>query len=172
MASKYADVIKDLPMLPPDDLSYQAKIDEIKAQIKSENVHVPESLAREYQVVRTAKEDLAEQLSLIQMRLTAVEQLLIEAYDEDDPGFGLYGAAPNTIKMKNGASIAIQMEPTGKVEDKETFRRWCIENGLENSLQLWPTTMVAITKERLLNGLAAPDGVKAFTRPKIVWRKG
>ena len=171
MASKYANVIPGLPVLPPEDPSYQAKIEEIKGNL-STTLQTPNDLAEEYQIVRTAKEDLADQLSIIQMRLTAVEQMLIKAYEDDDPGFGLYGAGPNTVKMPNGASVAIQIEPVGKVEDKESFRLWCIANGLENSLQLWPSTMVAITKERLLKGEAAPDGVRAYAKPKIVWRKG
>jgi hypothetical protein len=172
VSSKYAGIIDDLPALPTEDPSYQEKVNEVKASIRAEHVHVPESLAKEYQIVRTAKEDLAEELALIQLRLTAVEQLLIEAYENDEPGFGLYGAGPNTVKMANGASVAIQLEPCGKVEDRDRFRLWCVANGLENSLQLHAGTMNSITKERLLEGKDAPDGVKAYVRPKIVWRKG
>lgn len=169
--SKYADIIGDLPPFPPENPSYQAKIDEIKEKLRL-SLMTPDQMAHEYEIVRTAKDDLNDTLATIQMRLTAVEQMLTKAYEDDDPGFGLFGAGPNAVRMKSGSTVAIQMEPTGRVIDKERFRLWCIESGLENSLQLWPTTMISITKERLLEGQSAPDGVEAFARPKIVWRKG
>jgi hypothetical protein len=171
MASKFAAIIGDLPNLPPDDPSYQSKIEEIKESLRTDLL-TPDAMAKEYQIVRSVKDDLNDQLSIVQMRLTAVEQLLFEAYENDEPGFGLYGAGPNTIKMRDGASVAVQMEPMGKVEDKEAFRLWCIANGYENALQLWPSTMNSLTKDRLLKGESAPEGVKAYAKPKIVWRKG
>lgn len=170
MASKYAKVIPGLPALPMEDQRFQDKVNVIKANITSTETPTPESLAKEYRVLRTAKDELKLQQSIIQERLTAIEQLMTESLDRDEPGWGMYGAGPTTVKLPDGDSVSIQFEPTGKVEDKEAFRLWCIENGLENSLQLWPTTMNSIVKERLLNGEKLPAGVKAFVMAKVVWR--
>ena len=169
---KYAGVIKGLEVLPVENQSYQDKINKIKAGIVAETVHTAESLAKEYRILRTAKEDLKDQLEIIQEQLTAIEQLVVESHDRDETGWGLYGAGDNTIKLPDGASLSVQLEPTGKVEDKEAFRQWCIANGLETALQLWPSTMNSIVKERLLNGEKEPDGVKAYLQTKLVWRGG
>lgn len=55
------------------------------------------------------------------------------------------------------------------LSNKDRFREWCIENGLGHKLQLWPTTMASITKERLLAGDTEPDGVKATNKPKLTF---
>lgn len=171
MASKYAQAIIGLQIMP-EDPTYQEKINQIKAELKPE-LMTPELMAERYAILRTAKDDLKDQLEIIQAQLTAVEQMLVTSYTEDDdPGWGLYGAGPNMVKRQDGSSVAVQIEPAGQVIDKEAFRLWCIANGLENSLQLWPTTMNSIVKERALNMEPIPDGVKVFAKPKIVWRKG
>src|SRR3990167_2114117 len=172
MASKYAGVLDGLAPLPPELPAYQQKIDALKAEMRAAETHTPESLAVEYTKVRAVKDRLADELSLVQERVTALEQMLTESLDKDEPGWGLYGASPTTVKLANGASVAVQYEPQGKVEDKEAFRQGCVENGLEKSLQLWPSTMTAIVKERLLEGQPPPAGVAAFVRAKIVLRKG
>lgn len=192
---KYDKIIGTLEPLPVEDPKAQEKIEKIKAEIRASDVHTPTSLAQEYEKTRfgtigpngvagldedtknsffelLGKEGLADLQSEIQKRLTAIEQLLTDSFMQDEIGWGQFGASSNMVKLVGGESLAVQLEPIGKVEDKEVFRLWCVANGLENSLQLWPSTMVAITKERLLAGEAAPDGVKAYSRPKIVWRKG
>jgi hypothetical protein len=193
MASKYAKVIEGLPNLPPEDPSYQEEINKIKAEIVAAEVHTPESLAKNYSLFRfgtsgglqflgqefvdemvklLGKEGLEDLRKEAQKKVTAYEQLLDESYDSDDPGWGQYGAQPNTLKLQSGASVSIQKEPTGKVVNKDSFRLWCISNGLENSLQLWPTTMNSLVKERVLDGQPTPDGIEVYVKSKIVWRKG
>lgn len=169
---KYDIVIGNLSAAPPEEPAYQSKIDALKKAMKAADTHTPETLAREYVSTREIKEELADDLSVVQMRLTALEQMLVESVDNDEPGWGMYGAGPTTVKMPDGGSVAVQYEPTGKVEDKEAFRLWCINNGLENALQLHNATMNALVKERLLNGQPEPDGVKAYVRSKIVLRRG
>lgn len=190
--SKYANVVPGLPKLPAEDPSYQEQVDKLKSAITENTVHTAESLAKGYSLARfgtatlaslnsTFKETIIELLGEEGLedlrkeagkRVTAYEQLLEASYDSDDEGWGQYGASPNTLKLASGESVQVRVEPTGKVEDKEKFRLWCVANGLENSLQLWPSTMNSITKERLLAGQSAPDGVKAYVRSKIVWYKG
>ena len=133
--------------------------------------HTPESLARLYIHVTDELERLEAVRYYRQMRLTAIEQMLIDSHEANQPGWGLYGAAPHTVKLASGACLDVQPEPEAKVEDRESFRLWCIANGLEEKLQLWPSTMAAIAKERLLEGLAPPDGVAIKVRSKVKYRR-
>lgn len=188
---KYTKVIQGLPDLPAeeDKPGYQAQIQAIKQDIRKTTTHTPESLAQEYEKIRFGefgavrdeefketirtmfgKKGLKDLLTEVQKRLTAVEQMLQESCDNDEPGWGLYGAGPTTVRLASGEALDVRYEPVGKVEDKDAFRKWCIENGLEESLQLWPTTMNAITKKKLLNGEEVPAGVKAFVQKKIFFR--
>ena len=186
---KYDRVLSNLPTLPPEDDSYQAKVNEAKSTLRAAETHTPESLARAYQAMRLGtgpmpkqeqrdqlvsllgKEGLEDLLYDANLKLEALEQLLIESHDGDETGWGQYGAKPNAVRLSSGATIRVQVEPTGKVLDKEKFRQWCLANGLEQKLQLWPSTMKSIAKERLLAGATMPDGVEVYTMSKIVYVK-
>lgn len=195
---KYDAVIRQLSELPPEDTASQQKINEIKAEIRAAETHTPESLAKTYLGIRAEKDTLKDELSEVQQRLTAVEQLLAESHDTAESGWGTHGAKDNAVRLASGVTIAVQREPAAKVEDKEAFRRWCVAppdvcmicggdderhhegdgldhpfkpgGGLEKALQLWPATMNALTKERLLAGEPEPDGVRAFFITKIIRR--
>lgn len=191
MASKYADVIGGLDPLPPEEPEYQAKIQTVKDQI---GILPAETLGEMYEIARRGeldeptrdtfidgladtiqllgKEGVEEILSRINLRIAAMEQLLSESYDREEDGWGLYGGSPTTVRLPNGTSISVQPEPSAKVLDKEVFRLWCIRNGLEGSLQLHPSTAIALAKERLLAGEPDPDGMKTYSRVKVVMRKG
>ena len=45
------------------------------------------------------KDALTDDLSVVQERVTALEQMLVESLDADEPGWGTHGASPTTIKM-------------------------------------------------------------------------
>lgn len=169
---KYAHIIGGLEQLPVEDQRYQDKIDKIKEEIKSKTVHTPESLVKEYAIIRVVKDDLKEELSIIQERLTAFEQLLYESHDHEEFGWGTHGGSDNMVTLPDGRKLQVLLEPVGKVLDKEAFRLWCIAEGLENSLQLWPTTTQALAKERAEKGQSSPDGVKIYFQPKIKYFKG
>lgn len=133
--------------------------------------HTPESLAKLYIKLRTELDELEAVRYDRQVRLNAIEQMLINSHEANQPGWGLYGSAEHTVKLASGACIDVLAEPDAKVIDKEAFRLWCIQNGLEGKLQLWPSTMAAIASERLLAGMAPPDGVDVKVRSKIKYRK-
>lgn len=167
---KYSTVIAGLTPAPVDDHGYQSKIDKIKADIKSSGLNV-EGLAKNYADARAEKGELTIRLNVVNELLEAYAQLLCESCEAGEPGWGTHGAKENAIRLPNGGVIRIDKEPMGKVVDKEQFRLWCIENGLERSLQLWPSTMNTITKERLLAGAPAPDGVDVHFWEKVVYTK-
>ena len=189
---KWDKIIDTLSPLPVEDEKYQDQINKIKQSITEGETHTPESLVQNYREARFGQVDFTdledsfkrEMIALLgvegldalqkeaQKKVTALEQLLQESNDMDEPGWGEYGASPSTIKLRDGGSLSVQWEPTGKVVDKEKFRLWCIANGLEKSLQLWPSTMNSMVKEKLEAGEPTPDGVEAHSRYKIVYRKG
>lgn len=191
MASKYAAIIGDLPVLPPEDLAYQAKIQVLKDEIRSTDTHTPESLVKAYEAARygtttiealddtfkttmielLGKEGLKDLLAEAQKKVTAYEQMMVESLDQDEPGWGMYGATPTMLRLSDGGNVNIQYEPVGKVEEPEVFRQWIIDNGLEREMTLPWQRRESIVKERALGGESTP-GVRLFTRPKIVFKRG
>ncbi len=188
---KYDAVIVGLDPEPVQDLSRQQEIELLKEEIKAGVTHTPESLGKLLKAAREGSVDFValdddfkkQMMELLGedgleslrkeagKKVEALEQMLAESCDRDDPGWGMYGAGPTTVRLPDGGKVAVQYEPSGKVEDKERFRLWCIANGYEQSLQLWPSTMNAIAKEKILNGEEAPDGVKVYVKTKVVLYK-
>lgn len=189
--SKYASV---LPRLEHEEIildAYQEKVEAEKDVITDYGTvtHTPESLGRLYRqaregagppatgqeiatlVERFGVEGLEQLRYLAQIRVTALEQMLSRSYELEEPGWGLYGAQDNAVRLPSGHSISITPEINVKVENPDAFREWCIKNGLGHKLQLWPSTTAAITKERLVAGAKPPTGVVAKQRPKINFRR-
>ena len=129
----------------------------------------PTWLAKGYRVLRAEKTQVEAQLSGVNTQLKAFEQLLADSQSEGHEGWGAYGVKDNALRLADGDTIRIDREPYGKVEDKEKFRLWCIANGYETKLQLWPTTMNTIVKERLVAGEPEPDGTAVYSYVKIVF---
>jgi hypothetical protein len=116
------------------------------------------AFAAAYAEVRVVMDKVNDWKSSVQLLLDAYEQLMIQQMEAE-------GVA--SLRLEGGASVSTFGEPYGQVVDKEKFRQWCITNGYEGQLQLWPSTMNAITKERLLEGEAPPDGVDVFAKTMV-----
>ena len=113
-------------------------------------------------IARLGKEGIEDLLSECNLRITAVEQMLVDAYETE---------GVTSLKLEEGGSLAVQVEPYAQVQDRDVYRRWCVEQGLENLMTVpWATTS-KLTKDRLLNGEPEPPGVKAYAKMKIVLRK-
>ena len=170
---KYDVILPGLPIEPmtdPDDLKKQEKIDLEKATVTNRD---PVLLAQTYIRLRAEKELLALKLSALNVKVEAYEQLLTASENAKEPAWGRYGAKPNALRLPSGDTIRIQPEPYGKVIDREAFRLWCIKNGYERQLQLWPSTMSLLVKERLVVGQPEPDGTEGFRYFKVILtRKG
>lgn len=192
MAGKYAHLIARLPKLLPPDAKYQEKVEETKRLILEEHDHaeiLPAStLVSDYAEIRGEIDRINKQLYDANLKLEAVSQMLVSRFDDEDI---------TSLKVAD-ASVRVQHEPYAQVKDKEKFRLWCVNTcqlcglhrdkhpipsetaeflnlhpnhapvTLEAQLQLWPSTMNSITKERLLKGYPEPDGVEAYQKPKIV----
>lgn len=183
MAGKYAHLINNLPRMLNTEPAYQEKVNIVKDAIKDEEVVMhgalyASKLGARYEQLRGdeasvtlitgdkiealiaefGKAGLEALLSEVNLRIEATSQLMLEQMEDEDL---------TSIRLTNGRHISTYYEPYGKVVDKEAFRQWCINNGLEKSLQLWPSTMNSITKQRLLEGQPEPDGVTAYAKPVI-----
>lgn len=117
------------------------------------------------------KEGLKRLLYRANIRVEALTQMLINSHDGDEPGWGNYGAKPNTIRYADGFSVSIHEDPYVKVEDREAFRKWCLENGFESQMTLHPQTAAGVIKAHLRDGRPEPDGCKAFRHREIQFRK-
>ena len=199
MASKYAAVMANLERFTGGEPAYQEKVEAVKAEIlnrkeefgyeqvsRSEVEERLEALSRDlgalydlmiaspagkrqavalaeaYRQCRLVKDALDKATADTELLLEAYTKLLVDQYEVE---------GVMSLKLVTGESISDQPEPYAQVEDRDAFRQWCLDNGLERSLMLpWQTTN-ALTKDRLLNGLSEPDGVKAFVKHKMVLRK-
>lgn len=157
---KYAHVINTLPKLLGKDAARQDKINAIKDAIKRE---IPDIInnaavaAKGYIALRVEQAEHDAAGSEISLRLEAHTQLMLDAFKSNDQSsakIGEYG-------------VSTYEEPYAQVEDKEALRLWCLANGYENRMALAWGTVNTITKERLLEGEAEPDGVTIYAKPKI-----
>lgn len=163
MSGKYTSVIDKLPRLTAtksefDGGIFQEKVDKKKAEISiSSSVALAELICN----LRDQKDNLDEQMSVVNLELEAVSQLLVDAYEAE---------GVETVKLDRGPSVSVQMEPQIRVLDKEQFRLWCLDNGMEREMVLPYQTSNGLVKARLLNGEPNPEGADVAARPKIVVR--
>lgn len=155
---KYDAIVEKLPRLPVEQTDYQGRVDEVKARFRGKKAT---ELAAAYIDVRRQKDVLEEQVSALNLVIEALVQLTCEVFDAEDLA---------SVKLADGSSVSRQLEPYAGVEDKEAFRLWCLEQGLERSMHLWPATVQSLVKQRLLDGQADPPGVKVFVKAKLVPR--
>lgn len=212
---KYAEVLEGLAPLPVADQGYQDKVNEAKREftVDKETGEIlkltPDQMADIYAQLREIEDRLEKERYALQVRLTAMEQLIAGSWEADEEGWGLYGASENTVRRRDGSAVIVEQTPEGKVVDKDAFRRWCEApadrcmtcrqpmhaddvdvpvdgpegpsvctahkwkpgGGLKEKLQLWPSTMNAIAKERTLAGAPPPDGVAVYARTTVKFRK-
>lgn len=158
---KYTEVLKALEVLPVDK-SRQVYIDQFKDQIKSEFKSTVD-LARYYRDLRQDIEDLEEAVKELNVELEATQQLVHERYEAEEL---------TSLKLSDGGSVSVQEEPYAQVVDPALFRTYCLTDpDLRQQVSLpWQTTN-AMVKQSLLEGQDYPPGVKAYIKPKLVWRR-
>lgn len=155
-----------LPTLPPftHDAKKQDKIDSTVNLITKElPILTANSLTNSYSELRKRKAWLKKVLSDIELKLDAYGALMVKYYEVE---------GVSSIKLADDAGVRMQPEVYAKVQDREKFRLWCVANGLEKDLRLWPSTTQAVVRERLLIGLSEPDGTEATRKTKPIYMKG
>lgn len=155
---KYSGVTPHLPQYQQEK-SHQDKVNEAKQSLQDTLPDLrTSSLVHAYVQQRSEVDEMKRRLKQGNLFIEALAQMLVDQMDDEDV---------TSVKIP-GAAVRVQIEPYAQVRNKEAFRIWCIENGLETSLALpWSATN-SITKERLLEGKPEPDGVEAFQKSKIV----
>lgn len=154
---KYDGVIKTLPKL---DKPRSERHDEIRSKLSGLK---PAELAFHWAEARREKKSQEATMKGIDDRLFVLAGLLETTYE--DEGISSLQVA------ETGESVSVQFEPYAQVEDRERFRTWCLDNGMERELALPWQTANTLMKEALLAGRPEPDGLKAWIRTKLVLRK-
>jgi hypothetical protein len=157
---KYTNIASALPTLPIEG-EYQAEISAIKTTISQDLSEV--DLAKEIVSIRAEKAAAKEALGVINLRLTAYEQILTDQFE---------AAGITQVRLESGETISTQIKPYARVADKRAFRQWCVFNGLESSLTLPWTTTNALVADRLVEGLPEPDGIDTYKLSTVVLRRG
>ena len=119
--------------------------------------------AAAYADARVVLDAIGDWKSSAQLLVDVYESLMLERMEAE-------GLA--SLRLESGASVSTYSEPYGQVVDKEAFRLWCVANGYEKSLQLWPSTMNSLAKERTLAGEPPPAGVEVFAKQMVRLNKG
>lgn len=189
MAGKYAKVVKTLPKFKGKDAQDQ-RIAALAEKITQEPdfVRHASALAATYTKLRAMRTILDHVESSLELRTKAIEQLALDQFENEatlaiklDEGVVIFEEALGDladevlavkaldVQLNLSPTVYYQSEPHGTVEDKDKFRKWCIDNGLGEQLQLWPSTMQSIVKQRLLAADTLPDGVAATNKPKLTF---
>jgi len=156
---KYSKVLEGRERLKPELSPYQEAVEKVKGELLASPT---QDLVHGYVEARRKKEAEEQKVSEINLVIEALSQLLEARFEAEDL---------TTVKTAAGDSVTVQLEPYAAVEDKEAYRVWCLEQGYEREMHLWPSTTSAIVKERLLSGEPEPPGVKAMVKAKVVFRK-
>ena len=159
---KWDDVLTRLTKLPPEfrdgGHSYQEQVRLAASQLVESK---PEDLARRWKKLRAEEEELEVQAKALRLQLRAVEMKMEESFE---------ASGVKRIEFVEGGSVTHNPEPHTVVVDKDAFRKWCIENGLQDQLNLiWQTTN-SIVKQRLDAGQDLPPGLDCFAKPKFILR--
>lgn len=145
--------------------SYYDKVQALKDEIidDPEFQRYASSIARTYADLRREAEAKAAELSEVKLRLAACMLLMIDQMEAEDE---------SAVTLNNGDNVRVQPEPHLLVEDKETFRRWCLSQGFESLMVLpWGTANKHV-KEMLVRGEEHPPGTQCYVRPKVIFKKG
>ncbi len=154
---KYDAVMKNLHKM---EKPRNERHEEIRASLPDTK---PATLAFHWATARKEKKEQEIVLKAIEDRLFVYASLLENTYEDE-------GISSLKV-LETGESVSVGFEPYAQVEDRDAFRQWCIEVGMEDQMTLpWQTTNT-ILKEHLLAGKAEPPGLKAWIRTKLTLRK-
>lgn len=116
-----------------------------------------------YAAARRRMKEIDELKSACQVEIDAFGEVLVLKYEAENI---------SSLKMEDGSSVRVEPSPKPVIQDREAFRQWCVEQGLQKEMHLNPGTTGSMVRNMLIAGRDLPPGVKAFMRDKIVFRKG
>lgn len=167
---KYDEVVKQFPRTEPVAGPFQEKVELVKAgkPVGDRDPAVafssavedlpylidtrlpPEGLAKAYLAAVDTKKAYDAAGKALNVRLAALEQLLLASFEAADLDSLTINGRP--VKFDNGLST--------KTVDPEAFYKWVEAEGLSKLLTMHSGRIGSITKERILAGIAIPDGIE------------
>lgn len=153
--SKLKDTL--VKFVQPD--TWQNKIDKVK---KEEYAKLGKmELCKEFLRIDTEKEKLKDQLSDLNTREEALNQLMVDFLETegDSSVRNIYG------------TFFIKDDPYCSVTDKTLFNNWVKGEGMEDLFSVNYQTTAGLTKARLEAGQNVPPGITVFMKTSIGHRK-
>lgn len=155
----------------PQNKEYQVRVDMRKKELLSSvslaglrdckillASESPSDLAKTYADLKERKEELEDLLENVNLALAAMVQMIDAKFNDEDIA---------NIRVAGVGLLGHRREPSVKEKNREAFRAWCINNKLAASLVMNPKTREGLVRHRLLEGLAEPDGLEIYWRPKV-----
>ena len=141
---------------------YQKRIDEEKLEIHTLR---PGELAERLVKLRVNKGELGGQLSEVNMKLEAINQILINWLESE---------AITSLKTEDGTTLYIRDEPYCSIEDQRKLYAWIKKTKHTELVGVRWQTLNALVKEQLTSKTKMgqiPPGVKVFIKSSIGARK-
>ena len=163
---QYDHIIKRLPRVLNTEPHHQEKVDAVKkAMLEDPNFkQYGAVLAAKYAVQRGIKDAIQAELSMCQVTLDAISQLMASQFENE---------GTTSVTLSNGDKIRIEPGIHPKIEDHEAFRLWCFSDpDLSKKMTLHSSTASSLIKQLLIVGEPEPPGVKAVVWDKIVYTPG
>lgn len=120
-------------------------------------------LATAYTRLRDEKDDIEEEIKILNAKITAIQELMIDKFEAEEI---------SAIRTQNGYLVSSKYDPYASVKDKEAFIAWVKKEGYEGLLSVQWQTMNSMTKELIEAGMAPPDGVEVFLKPGLRLTRG
>ena len=156
---KYDSLKGKLPEFEQES-SFQQKVSERKAPIQT--LDAP-NLARMFSLARQTKKKLEAEISIQNIELEALSQLLVENFEAS-------GLA--NLKLATGELCYPQTEPYSLLKNEEEENLFLKKNKMEKLKKLPWQTRNAINKERLVAGKPPMPGSEVFLKTSMRLRGG
>jgi hypothetical protein len=178
MASIYAAV---LPKLKDEEEEVNAYtlakterkiqlLEEIDPQTKQPIKWDPVRLAERYAKARREQERIGKELYQANLDEAVLLKMLVDSYQASEDGWGTHGATPETIRLATGDSIRLQPEPVLKIDDREQWRAFCLQDAdLAATMNPHWQKANSLMKERLLRDEEPPPGTSVWKRWRAVF---
>jgi hypothetical protein len=157
------DIAAALPRVEPEPGEYRQLVLKSKDAIVD---RTPGALVTAYEAARLEREAIearhSEEIRPVYARIQALEELL---------PVSLRDAGIDSVVTAGHYRVGYKPDVLTKTIDNDALIAWAKANGYERKLTLYAATINSITKERLRDGAAIPDGVDARGVDKVTFVK-
>lgn len=121
------------------------------------------ALAEKFAALRLQKEEAEDSLKKINEQLASIEDHLVDLMESSEL---------TALKTEQGHGLSLRGACYPTVKNKEEFNMWIHANGYEDALTMHPSTLKSLCKELLEEAKPLPDGVEAYMKSRITFRRG